>query len=74
MYVSIYLMHTLGLSESMLFFKNRLQKKFVFFLNLFFSAVRNFKFQYDPLSNLKDISDLWGRLFLDIFQRNLAHL
>jgi hypothetical protein len=56
-------------------------KKFVF------SSIvsENFKFQCDPFSNKKDISqksitNLWGLsemayfIFLDIFQRNLAHL
>jgi hypothetical protein len=31
-------------------------KEVCFFLNLIFSALRNFKFQYDPFSNLKDDS------------------
>jgi hypothetical protein len=31
-------------------------KKVWFFLSQIFSAVRNFKFQYDPFSNLKDVS------------------
>jgi hypothetical protein len=40
-------------------------KKVWCFLNLIFSAVRNFKFQYDPFINLKDISQrsiskFWG--------------
>jgi hypothetical protein len=29
----------------------------IFFSNLIFSAVRNFKFQYDPFRNLKDVSE-----------------
>jgi hypothetical protein len=54
-----------------------------FFLSLTFSAMRYFKFQYDPHSNLKDVSQrsiakLWGPvkngrriLFLDIFNETL---
>jgi hypothetical protein len=51
------------------------------FLKSNFYVRDNFKFQCDPLSNKKDVSQRsngacqkWHILFGDIFQRNLAHL
>jgi hypothetical protein len=57
----------------------------LFFLKSNFYVRGNFKFQCDPFSNKKDVSQSkgpvaangacqkWHILFLDIFQQNLAH-
>jgi hypothetical protein len=46
--------HMFGYSWSKNYWTDR--QKSWFILNLMFSAVRNLKFQYDSLSNLKDVS------------------